>query len=126
MTGLVAATGVGLEGQVAWNAGTAVVNSVLDTAIQTNGNADVGTYALNAAESALFGTVAGFLGGPGSGTKHLTSAWNTVWHNGNWSYYFTQITKKSIKSGKKAVPAILKDIIPSMSKTVIKKLNSLD
>ena len=117
VSGGLAASGVGIVGQIAWNAALGAAGNVADAALQ--GKKSVSDYILCVIEGAVFGAAAGGLGGAGSASKHVSNSfWRTV-KNGNWSYYLTQIGKQAINDGKQAIPSILKATIPNATKVLI-------
>jgi len=118
ISGGLAATGIGAVGQIAWNTAIGAASSLLDAAIE--GETDVGDYALRTLEGATFGAVSGYLGGSGTCSKHVANSFSRALKNHNWSYYFTQTNTQSIRDGLKAIPGILKSVIPNSLKTYIK------
>ena len=127
ITGGFAASGVPLGGQIIANSVCGMLSSVADTAIDhiAGDTKSFSDYALNALEGGAFGAVAGYFGGSGTATPHLTSAFNRAMSNGNWGYYFTQIGKEAVKAGKRAVPAILIGTTPTLTKSTAKMTRRL-
>ena len=127
ITGGFAASGVPLGGQIIANSVCGMLSSVADTAIDhiAGDTKSFSDYALNALEGGAFGAVAGYFGGSGTATPHLTSAFNRAMSNGNWGYYFTQIGKEAVKAGKRAVPAILIGTTPTLTKSTTKMTRRL-
>ena len=98
-----------------------MLSSVANTAIESNTTPQTaGDYLLSAGEGLAFGLAGGLLGGAGTGTPHLSSAFHRVCSNGNWSYYFSQTTTASVRAGKDAILGIFEGTIPSLSKSYIK------
>lgn len=124
LTGFVAATGLGLAGQVIVNGAVGAASGVLDTAI----DADSDTKPLDYLESALlggsFGLVAGYLGGPGTATKHMQSAFKTALRSGNWRYFATQTATEAIRAGKSAISGVIRGTIPTITRTLLPHLRS--
>ena len=120
ITGGFAASGVPVGGQVLVNGAAGMLSSVANTAIEGNTTPQTaGDYLLSAGEGWAFGLAGGLLGGAGTGTPHLSSAFHRVCSNGNWSYYFSQINREAVKAGIQAIPGIAKGVIPSLSKSYI-------
>ena len=76
ITGGFAASGVPLGGQIIANSVCGMLSSVADTAIDhiAGDTKSFSDYALNALEGGAFGAVAGYFGGSGTATPHLTAA----------------------------------------------------
>ena len=124
ITGAVAATGVGLAGQIAVNATVGAVSGLADTAIDADDNTEPMDYLVSALLGGTIGAIAGYLGGPGTASKHMQSAFKTALHNGNWRYFFTQTAKEAIRAGESATSGILRGTIPTISRFAIKYLRS--
>ena len=60
--------------------------------------------------------------GTSSGSKHVSNSFWRAVDSGfsNSRYYFSQIGKQAKRDGIKAIPAILRAVIPSATKGVIK------
>ncbi len=134
VSGAFAATGIPVGGQIAINAAIGTLSSVADTYADKGKNATLVDYASNAATGLVLGAVAGYLGGNGTGTKHLSksagrlfkkvgTAIGDVFENGIKStgktilkagkYYYSQVAKQSIQCGKKAILPIIISNIPN-------------
>ncbi len=134
VSGAFAATGIPVAGQVAINAVIGTVSSVADTYIEKGSDATTADYLSSAASGFAIGAIGGFLGGDGTGTKHLTksagrfldksiNAVSEVFENGvkaTWKsiqkagkYYYSQITKQSVQCGKQAIVPIIISNIPN-------------
>ena len=113
VSGAVAASGVGLAGQVAFNAGVGVLNSIRETA--SKDDATVGDYALNVISGGLSGVASGWLGGKGTASKHVSNSFWRMVASGkdDLTYYFSQIKTQAMRDGKKAIPGIFRSAIPS-------------
>ena len=122
ITGAVAATGVGLAGQIAVNATVGAVSGLADTAIDADDNTEPMDYLVSALLGGTIGAIAGYLGGPGTASKHMQSAFKTALHNGNWRYFYTQTAKEAIRAGESATSGILRGTIPTISRFAIKYL----
>ena len=122
ISGGLAASSVGLTGQVVVNSVLGAVGAAIDTAIDDTGNTPTETYLLRAAEGAAIGAIAGRIGNKGSASKHVSNHfWRLVSSpNHNFRYYFTQINVQAAKDGLKAIPSILKSTIPYITKTFLK------
>ena len=118
VSGAIAATGIGVAGQVAVNAGLGVASSIANTAIDSNGSASLGTYMTNAIVDGAFGALGGLIGGPGTGNKHLSASFGRALKNGNWSYYYSQVAKESFQCGTRAISGILRSNVPSLVKSL--------
>ena len=119
ISGGLAASGVGLPGQVIWNSIIGAASAIADTAIDDDGTTTTQTYVLNGIVGGVVGALSGLVGGKGTASKHVTNSFKRVLNNGNWSYYFTQIGKEATKDGIKAIPSILRSYIPSIIKNCI-------
>ena len=62
----------------------------------------------------------GYLSGPGTTTAHMNSAFSTALHNGNWSNYFRQTNTEAVRAGLNAIKPILKGVIPTITKSILK------
>ena len=120
VSGAVAASGVGLVGQIAVNATLGATGAVADTAIDDKGDTSIETYLLKATEGAVIGTIAGAIGGQGSASKHVSNSFKRVIKNRNWRYYYSQIRRESFKDGVKAIPSIFKSYVPNIAKSALK------
>ena len=118
VSGAIAATGIGVAGQVAVNAGLGVASSIANTAIDSNGSASLGTYITNAIVDGAAGALGGLMGGPGTGNKHLSASFGRALKNGNWSYYYSQVAKESFQCGTRAISGILRSNVPSLVKSL--------
>lgn len=119
ITGIVAATGIGLAGQIAINATVGAASGVVNTAIGADSNTKPKEYLKSALIGGTLGAVAGYLGGPGTATKHMQSAFKTALNNGNWRYFITQTSKESIKAGESAISSIVRGAIPTISRIAL-------
>ena len=122
LSGGLAASGVGIAGQVIGNSIFSAIGSVADTAI--DGETSFGTYVLRASEGATIGAISGLIGNKGSASKHVSNHfWRMVGSRANnLPYYFTQINKQAVRDGLKAIPSILKSNIPSVTKIILKSI----
>ena len=48
------------------------------------------------------------------------SAFSTALHNGNWSNYFRQTNTEAVRAGLNAIKPILKGVIPTITKSILK------
>ena len=124
VSGGLAASGVGLVGQVAGNALLGAASSIADTTISDTGDASMGTYIFNAVQGAVIGSFAGLIGGKGTASRHVTNHFRRMLTSGkdNLTYYFSQITKQAVRDGVKAIPGIFRSTIPSITRTAMKCL----
>ena len=119
LSGAFAATGIGLPGQIAINTAIGATSGVLDTAIDADYNTQPTDYMISALVGGMLGAAAGYLGGPGSATKHMQSSFTTALGNNNWRYYFTQTLKEAKRAGFQAVNSVIKGMIPTVIRDVI-------
>ena len=122
VSGGLAASGVGLGGQIAVNAALGAAGAIADTGIDDNGETSEAAYVMAAIEGATRGGISGMIGGKGSASKHVTNSFKRFVKNGNWSYYYSQVRTQAIRDGKKAIPSIFKATIPSITKPIIKSI----
>ena len=47
------------------------------------------------------------------------TAFSTALHNGNWSYYYTQTKRESIKAGVKAIGRVVKSHVPTVVSEIV-------
>ncbi len=120
ISGGLAASGVGLVGQIVGNGILGAFSAAADTAIYDKGNTSVESYLLRATEGATIGSIAGIFGGKGSASKHVTKSFKRALGNGNWSYYFTQIKTQAKYDGIKAISGIVKATVPTVTKAFLK------
>ena len=113
ISGAVAASGVGLLGQIAVNSVIGSISAGADAVIEGETNTEILTKKVF--EGFTIGMISGMLGGRGSASKHVTNSWKKVWKTHNWSYYFGQIKTEAVEAGWKAIPSILKSIIPAIA-----------
>ena len=92
------------------------------TAIDSDSNTKPLKYLKNALVGGALGIASGYLGGNGTATKHMQSAFKTALHNGNWHYYFTQTTTESIRAGIRSIKGITRGTIPNISRFIYKCL----
>ena len=121
ITGGLAASDVGLAGQVGVNAAVGMLGGLIDTGIDDKGDTSFATYMANALEGAFIGTVAGFVGGKGTASKHVSNSFWRMVASGtdDLTYYFSQIGRQAVNDGKKAIPGILRSYIPSAIRSYI-------
>ena len=124
ISGAVAASGVGIVGQVVSNMVLGATLNIADKKI--DGVKSSSEILLAAAEGVAMGALSGFIGGKGSATKHTSNSFWRFVQKGNWRYYASQVKKQAIEDGKKAIPGILRSNIPSATKTFLKKLIEWD
>ena len=115
ITGFTAATGVGLLGQIAINAGAGALSGVADTLIDSDENTTILDYVGSALIGGTIGAIAGWLGGKGSSTPHIKSAFKQLQKTGNWRYFISQTKTEIKRASVKAIEAILKGTIPSIT-----------
>ena len=122
ISGALAASGVGLAGQVIGNAILGAAGAIVDTAIDDVGETTASTYALRTLEGATIGSLSGLIGGKGSASKHVSNHFNRLINSKspNFSYYFSQIGRQAVRDGKAAIPSITRAAIPTVTKTFIK------
>jgi len=125
ITGAFAATGIGLTGQIAINATVGAASGLADTAIDANNNTGPLDYLESALIGGTIGAIAGYLGGPGTATKHMQSAFKTAMHNGNWHYYSSQTSTEAVRAGRSAINGILRGAIPTISRDVFDYFRSV-
>ena len=134
VSGGLAATGIPVAGQILANGLIGAISSGVDTYGSQGDTATFGDYCVNVFTGGILGAVGGFLGGNGSGTKHLSksagrfiqkigSALGDMFEQGikqtgkaivkAGKYYYSQIAKQAIQSGKKAIVPIIISNIPS-------------
>ncbi len=128
ISGGLAASGVGIIGQIAVNAviggGSSMLNVHIEDVLSTKEVAE-GAYFLAALNGTLMGVASGIIGGPGSASKHVSNSfWRMVSSGGrNLSYYFSQINTQAVRDGLKAISSIIKAAIPSVTESVVHLLN---
>ncbi len=120
ISGGLAASSVGLAGQIIGNAIIGGTGALLDTRIDDTGDTSVLTYILRIAEGATIGALAGRIGNKGSASKHVSNHFHRVLHTHNFRYYFTQINVQAVKDGLKSIPSIAKATIPTLTKIILK------
>ena len=134
VSGAFAATGIPVGGQTLINAAIGTISSVADTYVSKGESATTADYFTSAATGFALGAIGGYLGRDGSGTKHLSKsagrlfkkvggALGDVFDNGiretgktifkAGKYYYSQIAKKSIQCGKKAIMPIIVSNVPN-------------
>ena len=122
-----AASGVGVVGQIVGNAIIGGASSVLDYAINDNGQSSFDKYALRAFEGAALGAIAGAIGGPGTASKHTSNSFWRMVASGkdDLTYYFSQVGVQAKRDGIRAIPGILKATTPAVFKGFIQLGNRL-
>ena len=134
ISGAFAATGIPVSGQTIINAAIGTASSIADTYVVKGSSATAADYISSAATGFVLGAAGGYLGGNGSGTKHLSksagllfkkvgTAVGDVFENGikatgksivkAGKYYYSQVAKQSIQCGKKAILPIIVGNIPN-------------
>ena len=134
ISGALAATGIPVGGQVIANGIIGAVSSGIDTYVEKGEDATMCDYVISMGTGAIVGGLGGFIGGDGTGTKHLSrSAGRLLKKVGNacgdmlddglratgkivsnaWKYYYSQVAKQSIQCGKKAILPIVISNIPN-------------
>ena len=128
ISGGLAASGVGIIGQIAVNAfiggGSSMLNVHIEDVFSTKEIAE-GAYLWAALNGTLMGVASGAIGGHGSASKHVSNSfWRMVSSGGrNLSYYFSQINTQAVRDGLKAISSIIKAAIPSVTESVVHLLN---
>ena len=91
-SGALAATGVGIVGIIAGNAGISMAENATNQVIENKGfnNFDIGDMLIDG----VIGGVSGAIGGPGKGTKHLTNLGKRTIKR-----TFNSITNRGVKAG---------------------------
>ena len=125
VSGALAATGIGIIGQIACNGTIGAVSSGLDNAFDKTADHDFSGYAEAVASGAVLGVVSGALGGPGSGTKNMTTMGKGLLNSiksgkpfkNAVKYWYRQTAKEAVQAGKRAIPSICKSSLPSISKS---------
>jgi len=122
ISGALAASGVGIVGQIVGNAVLGAAGAAADMAIDGTGKSDVGGSIAKIAEGATIGAIAGAIGGKGSATKHVSNHfWRMIDSGGsNFSYYYSQVKIQSIRDGFSAIGGIIRATVPTVTKAVIK------
>ena len=132
ITGALAASGVGLSGQIIGNAliggmgsGLSAISDIKkDKSKRLTSRENLSKIASNITTGAVIGAVSGYIGGAGTGTRHLSSARKglikSVTKAGKpfkkaLKYYMSQIAKVSVRSGKKSLLPIAKAGIPALA-----------
>ena len=65
------------------------------------------------------GALAGAIGGQGTATKHMQSAFQNALHNGNWSYYITQVSTEAVRAGVQAIKSIARSSVPALTRNAL-------
>ena len=144
VSGAFAATGIPVGGQIAINAAIGAVSSIADTYADKGNEATVVDYMSSAVIGSALGAVGGWLGGNGSGTKHLSksaarlfkkvgTALGDIFDNGIQAtgktilkagkYYYSQIAKQSYQCGIDAIIPIIISNIPNAAYNILGALN---
>ena len=144
VSGAFAATGIPVGGQTVINAAIGTVSSIADTYVDKGKSATAADYVSSAVTGFVLGAAGGYLGGNGSGTKHLSksagrlfkkvgTAVGDVFENGikatgksilkAGKYYYSQVAKQSIQCGKKAILPIIVSNIPNATYNTWKALS---
>mgnify|MGYP003293512885 CR=1 FL=1 len=120
-SGGLAASGVGLVGQIAVNAVIGAVGGIADTAIHDDGTATFATYAVNAIGGGVVGAISGLFGGAGTASKHVSNSfWRMVASGADdLTYYFSQVGTQAVRDGIKAIPGILRSYIPQATEAFL-------
>ena len=134
VSGAFAATGIPVARQTVINATIGIVSSVADTYVEKGENATASDYLSSAVTGGILGTAGGFLGGNGTGTKHLSKSAErlinkigtslvNVWDDGlkaagksiikAGKYYYSQVAKQAIQCGSKAIIPIFVSNLPN-------------
>ena len=121
ISGGLAASGVGLAGQIVVNSVLGGVGSIVDTAIDDDGNTSIETYVLNAIDGVVMGGISGLIGGKGTASKHVSNHFWRMLASGkdDLTYYFSQVGRQSVKDGVKSFTGIVKAAMPNISKIFI-------
>ena len=128
ISGGLAASGVGIIGQIGVNAliggGSGLLNVHIED-VCSDKVITAGTYVWAALDGTLMGGISGAIGGSGSASKHVSNSfWRMVSSGGkNLSYYFSQINTQAKRDGIKAISSIFKATIPSVIDSVVDFLN---
>ena len=129
ISGGLAASGVGLKGQIVGNTIIGGISGLLNEHIKDvyrdDYSGSAGTYIMSGLDGAIMGGISGLIGGSGSASKHVSNSfWRMVASGGsNLSYYFSQISKQAMRDGIKAIPSIFKAAIPSVIDSLFSILN---
>jgi len=134
ISGGLAASCVGLIGQVAWNGVLGAIGSGLDNALDKKGDHSAWGHTKAIISGGTIGAVAGFIGGPGSGStnKHMISMNKGLVkavRSGRpvgkaLKYWYSQTAKESIKVGKKALGPIVKSGIVGSSRSIYQSVKN--
>ena len=121
VSGGLAASGVGIVGQIAVNGVIGAVGGIADTAVHYDGTATFATYAVNAIGGGVVGAISGMLGGAGTASKHVSNSfWRMVASGADdLTYYFSQVGTQAVRDGVKAIPGILKSYIPQATEVFL-------
>ena len=134
VSGALAATGVPVGGQMVANGIIGAISSGIDTYLDKGDDATITDYVSSTIVGGALGVAGGFLGGDGTGTKHLSrSAGRFLKKAANacvdimdaglkttgkiisnaWKYYYSQVAKQSIQCGTQAILPIVISNIPN-------------